>query len=410
MNKQKGNSKKSSFWDRATGKIAKITASITLLTGLIAALIGGFDTITDLLKKLDIVKEEQKKTENKSTSSICLFDTQMVEAEIIKVLPYSLKNTLDLQDPYWFRITVDNKKKEPVYLKGIFRVFKGPASIAMEQEQQEIGRFSPGKKGSVKLDLPLEFLINDDFEEPVALDIGWRIEDDKACQIDSGRGKVIVLPKNMFAWDFMTPGEGETVSEEFLLASLTAWIQKPAPIVKEQALDLIKDIEGNDLERQWLKQCYDLLGTKQFISTMESFPPAKGKRQAILTPSQILEGARPYPLEAALLIGALTKAVANQIRVRLILFIPDRQKPNFLLAWQDSYGWHALDVALASSKSFEENESQTSSQLNKLLTEYSDILDDDQMKVRGVFLKPDYATVALDFVRAANYFFIRSLP
>jgi len=232
----------------------------------------------------------------------------MVEAEILKILPYSLKNTLELQEPYWLNITVQNKEKEPVYLKGIFRV-QGSGSIKEGGGQKDIGRVFPGKKETFKINLPVEFLINDDFEEPKNLDIEWVIEDEKACKVKSGSGKVIVLPKNMFAWDFAPPGGA--FSEEFLLASLTAWTQKPAKSVKDRAKTLLNTIEGADFENQmWFKGCYallqELMQKRQLIRFKDTFPPQKEKQHVIYTSSQILEGSRPNPLEAALFMKALS--------------------------------------------------------------------------------------------------------
>jgi hypothetical protein len=209
----------------------------------------------------------------------------------------------------------------------------------------------------------------------------------------------------MFAWDFARPGD--TVSEEFLLSSLTAWTQWPADSVKRKANELYQMIKGKDHERQWFRQCYNLLREKQHVSVSEPsepFPPQQKKEQKIYTPSQILNNALPTPLEAVLFMGALSKAVADRVRVRLMLIVVDRQNPEFILAWQDmNRQWHGFDAALAAIKKFDENESQTTAKLHKLFTDQPDLLEDEQMKERGVFLKPDRKTVALDFDLAAEY-------
>ena len=86
------------------------------------------------------------------------------------------------------------------------------------------------------------------------------------------------------------------------------------------------------------------------------------------------------------------------------MIVIDRQNPEFILAWQDmNKQWHGFDAAFASMKGFDENERQTTAKLHQLFTDQPDLLEDEQMKERGVFLKPDRETVALDFKLAAEY-------
>lgn len=392
------------FWDKLAGKITIITTIITLLTGLLTTLIGGFDTIIHGLEKCGIIKHEPPPTPPSSdSSSSCSINTMLVETKLIKILPYNLKNILDLRHgDYWFHFTVQNKRKEPVTLNGIFHAYG--ALIPKEDEVQELGLFMPDQTVSFYFNLPpsIQFLTNNEFQDPQRLDIRWTIQDEKGCKISSGKGEVQVLPKHMFAWDFARPGD--TVSDEFLLASLTAWTQWPADSVKKKANELYKMIKGKDRERQWFKQCYNLLREKQPVLFSEPFPPQQKKEQEIYTPSQILNNAQPTPLEAVLFIGALSKAVADRVRVRLTMIVIDRQNPEFILAWQDmNKQWHGFDAAFASMKGFDENERQTTAKLHQLFTDQPDLLEDEQMKERGVFLKPDRETVALDFKLAAEY-------
>jgi len=67
-------------------------------------------------------------------------------------------------------------------------------------------------------------------------------------------------------------------------------------------------------------------------------------------------------------------------------------------------------MALAATAGFEENHSQTSAQLNELLQKHPELLTDNQIKERGVFLNENHASIALDFDKAATYFNISSLP
>ncbi len=209
-----------------------------------------------------------------------------------------------------------------------------------------------------------------------------------------------------------------------LQGSLAAWTltHNSAP-VKQLAEELRQGLslgaQPLSFARQFLARCYDGLFRGEFPKvtvnpSLSPFPPQGGiaATREILAPAQILTEHRADPLEAALLVSALSQEYLVKNRgVNLVLFaVSDTEAlPHIFLAWHVGLrNWHALDMSSISEMDFDANFSSATEELKKLLTKRPDISKD--LEHDGVFFRRDQSVVALDLGRAASEFGIKSLP
>jgi len=395
MNNRQNNNEKASFWSTLPGTITKITALLLAIATLITALTK-IDFLEDVFKKADTV-------------------SYALETKSCRILPYGLKNSIGSQNfLYWFHVQADNQGRDPLHLEISFKVRKGGSVHA----RPEPARYTvdSGKKLSQNVDPAFEFL-KDDIDS--SLEVTWIIRDEKENILRQGTEEIRLLSKNKLYWN-LTTCEGHPVPKDFLIASLTGWIQTSDPRVKQVSQWLLQECESQVaplfFADQWFARCYrglfhgDLLAVT--IGSSLNIFPMQGE-QAIRTPSQILQQGEADPLEAALLVGALSKATFEKLGVRLVLFIlPQSEEQaktrSFLLSWSTAPDeWHAFDLA-APPMSYEKNEDIASSRVAKLLGEIPVIVD--ELNTDGVYIDEGRSIVALDFAIAADSFGIRGLP
>ena len=393
MNNRQNDNKKASFWSTLPGTITKITALIVAITGLVAA-----------LSKIDILEDVFKRPDTLSYA---------LETKWCGNLPYGLTNSIESQDSlYWFHVQADNQSDLPLHLFIYFKVRHGPAQAPLEPLQRTV---DPGGKLSENMDPAFEFL-KDDIDS--SLQVNWEIRDEKGSLLRHGTEEIRLLSKHKMCWN-LTTCEGNPIPKDFLIASLTAWVQSSDDRLKEVGQWLLGECESDtaslSLADKWFATCYRRLfyGHLRAITIDSSLNilPMQGE-QEIRTVSQILQEGKADPLEAALLVAALTKAARGTQHVRTVLFtLPESadqpETRSFLLSWPVQDGWRALDLVKAT-MSYEENENVASSRVNMLLRESPTIVD--ELDTDGVYIDEGESIVALDFARAAEYFDIRGLP
>jgi hypothetical protein len=395
MNNRQNDSKKASFWSTLPGTITKITALIVAITGLIAA-----------LSKIDILEDVCKKVDTLSYA---------LETKWCEELPYGLTNSMESQDSlYWFHVQADNQSRLPLHLFIYFEVRDGPAQVSPEPIERTV---DPGEKYSENVD-PRFYFLKSDTSTDFSLQVTWEIKDDKENHLRGNTEETRLLSKHKLCCN-LTTCEGNPVPKDFLIASLTAWVQSSDDRLKKLAEWLLEECESDtaslSLADKWFASCYRKLfgGDLPAITIASSFNIFRMQGvQTIRTPSQILQQGKADPLEAALLVAALSKPTLEKLGVRLVLFtLPESadssETRSFLLSWPVEDKWCALDLVKVT-MSYEDNQNVASSRVAKLLEESPMIID--SLNTDGVYIDEKECIVALDFAEAAGHFGIRGLP
>jgi len=310
----------------------------------------------------------------------------------------------------WLDITIDNPSDNRLLLELSFQVQRGPAT---EIKNPNLVRPVEAHNRTVIRDLDpnIEFT-KDDVQAGDMLQIICRVRDDqtKALVWETTTEPIVLLPENVVDWS-LTALDGSPVPQDFMFASLTTWTVTADPAVM-RLLDQLQRGLRHGLDRsgsRWFAQCYARVfhnpSGVQVSSAPILFPPQA--RQTVRTPSQVLESGDANVLEAALLIGALSRARFRH-KVQLVLFaVPQNQSQSspkdIFLSWStDEVTWQAIDLAEANSLSFDDNEKSAAARVMKLLA------DDPEMsaalKETGVFLNSSHPVLALNFLKADQTF------
>lgn len=381
--------------------------SIWKKLGIVAAFMTATTALIGGLQQLGIVDIVQK----------YLSKEPIVETKSLTELPFSLKNQMGLHPfLYWFHIEVDNRSSENLNLIVTFKVRKGPARVRDVPARYSI----PARETFHEHVDPAFVYLRHDFDEDIPLEITWQIQDDRSKILKQGTQTTLLLPKNIVKWDLATP-EGNPVPKDFLLASLTAWTLSAETLPEERRARLRQSVDPSisteSLARQWIALCYDgLFGDPSGLRIMPSrisFPPPD--RQRIRTPSQAREANNIDPIEAALLLAALSTNTFEEIGARLVLLaVPEPQgqfgQKAIFLSWSITPDkWQAVKMASVAEMDFEENEKLATAEVTRLLREEPEILEGINQE-KGVLIGDLQSVVALDFAKAAAYFSIRGLP
>jgi hypothetical protein len=387
--KKKKSTTKQSFWRTLPGLITAITALVSALTGLIVA-------ISDIDMGL-----------NSSSGK----HNYIINTKSFETFPFYLKNMVSRQDDflYWVHFDMENKSKDPLLIDIQFEVLKGPATVNPKPLSYTVYRKMPL---SQEINPPFEFLKDDIDGE---LKVKWIIKDTEGNILHQDTKVISVLPKNMIDWDLTKP-DGEPLPHDFLIASLSSWTITMEQSVKDRAELLLKNISVDNFSlfaSSWFKTCYENLFHHSqginIIPALNTFP-MKG-RQRIKTPLQVLEQKQATPLEAALLVAALSRHTPVRSGTKVILFVrSEAEKPkDVIIAWYTSPdNLKAFTLNRASESGFDENEQVTTGHINNLLAGQQGIVE--ELENRGVYIDENRSTVALYFDRAENYYYIKGLP
>lgn len=384
---------------KVSGRVLQFLKSVPGIVTVVVGLVGGIATIISQSQSILKVIRPPKTI------------SQLVpkpEVKYLKVLPYRWKSLMARSDlPYldWYYIQVVNKSNLRLNLNVTFKV--------TTREGEEIPcKFTP--EYSVDPDGTLtEYppLVLDFGQHQVSLgdtlDIAWHIRDERGTDLWQDTNHTELLPDNMIDWDARTL-DGDSFPTNFLLASLTAWTMPPRESLAKTVEELQQGIGTAALPAsvdRWFATAYrrffnDPSGL--VIIPADAAFPGKG-RQTIRTFSEVLNDHEANSVEAALFLGALSRATYGK-KIRLVLFaVPESQDRStaktLFFSWStDSNSWHAVSLAEANSSSFESNEQLASRRVAELLANHPEIkraLNDE-----GVFVEKGQQVVALDFVRA----------
>jgi hypothetical protein len=298
-----------------------------------------------------------------------------------KRFPYYLKNTIAVtRGFYWFYIDINNRCSSTLYASVTFKPDLPERDMPIIDYLKSAERISP--KAGERLDKTIDprIRILGRFERSFTLKVHWDVKDDKQNLLDQGSVDIQVLPRNQFVWGLRN-ADGQPVDKEILLASLAAWAQGQQKQVVEtsnRVLDAVidrLDAAPAEVARSWMAAVHDdLFGGERGIKvlrTAKRFPPRRPR--PIRSPGEILKLRRSDPLEAALLISAVSSGFLWDYGFDMIMVVapdPERsRRQNVLLAWAESGtgNWSAIRTDAVGREAFEDNLEGTTAAFNRLL-------------------------------------------
>lgn len=392
------------FWTTLPGILTAVTA---ILVGLVSVLGGVRDVVVETQKLFGAVRP--------SPASATL---TTVKASVPDVFPYGLKYSTGLKDFFtWFHVQVQNKTRERLQIEIKFRV---NSREAVASNESSIYTVNPGESFSRNVDPNFTFL--GDGVPPLLhppLNVSWTVQDDKGNLLSRDTRDIDVLPRNMIDWGLRSPN-GEPVRRDFLVASLAAWTLTADTKMSDRAETLARHVEPTTdaaaSARNWFARCYsEFFRSPRAVRIVATRDPLLTQdRQTILTASQVLKEGRATPLEAALLVGALSKAGNRQPGLRLgLLLLPASNQPHggriTLLWWSTDPGeWQGLDMTRAAELDFRQNEAMATPIIGNCMRERAALRA--ALDTCGVFFEEEHRILALDFDVAANHYGIGALP
>ncbi len=327
-----------------------------------------------------------------------------VDAKAFEVLPYYLNYTMRVENRdylYWFRFHVNNPRQTPLYLYVSFVVGCGKATVGSQPIPYTI---NPKSSDTIYPEPNFDFLVSNVDD---VLCVNWFMRDEKDNIVKQGNQRIKVLSKYKFIWDLKTP-DGDQVSQDFLIASLTAWTVNSDAAIKK----LSKGLDGGSSSvDRWFENCYNYVSSKIEVSSDLDPFPMKGE-QFIRTPRRVLEKkSANNALEAALFLGALSMQSARLQGVQIVLFvIPNAEgRKEIILSWSvTSEKWQGFSLNDIKKMNFEKNTDKTGALLRKLRNEHPEMFN--ALLTTGVFLNKTHPMAALDLARARSRFSIEGLP
>jgi hypothetical protein len=338
-----------------------------------------------------------------------------VTPHYFKVMPASLVNTIGSQDYlYWFHFSGQNRTDRQVTLTLSLTTINAP----IPKDSQETVLTLKGKEQIKQAVNPEIKLMHP--EDPRPLQVNLRATVDKH-EHSAKLVQIDLLPRNEIDWDLQPPEGQPPLPREFLLASLTAWIQSPDDSVRALAKQLFAGVDARQelpsLVRQWMERCHDLLlrdpGKLRLRPPEGGFPP--GGRQTIHTPGEVLEAKSASPLEAALLVSAMTLVVRGRHEGRIgMVVLPDSgtsgELRDYHLIWRVAGldDWEAFSVSRASSEVFRVNKAAATTRIRSLFSARPEVAK--RVDGGGVYVERGVPAVAIDFGTAKRRFNVRGLP
>jgi hypothetical protein len=334
------------------------------------------------------------------------------EFRVFPVMPWALRpmvaSSLSL---YWLSLHIENHSGEPVQLQVNCAVLNEPPVAACDTKPWETS-LGPGEVRNEKIDPRLTFLSTAGPDTDIDLQLTWRVTDDKGTAVEGGRQTVTmrIPPRNTFYWD-LTDAEGKPVPKEFLVASLSAWTKtaEKNPIYQE----------GKTLRQEcadmtaYLSKVYsEILTNPDRLAISPGVPllPPANASVEFRTPQEVMEQKKANPIEAALLVGALSQEPTQWYGSRLAaasIRANDGSSVQVLILWTDPPDrWNAIDLT-KTNLLFAEN--QQASHLTQEPWFLNDVLP--ALEKSGVyFAVGTQRRVVLEFSRAADKNRINPFP
>lgn len=338
-----------------------------------------------------------------------------------KRFPYYLKNSITvMKDFYWFFVDIDNRCSSTLHASVTFKPDLPEKDLpAVEYlKGAELMTLKAGERKDKTIDPRIRFLAK--LDKPFPMKVDWRVKDDKDQLLGQGSVDIEVLPPNHFVWTLHN-ADDKAIDKEILLASLAAWPQGRPQAVSDatnrvlDAVDEHLDAEVHAFARHWMAALHsDVFGAKRAIRvlpTAKRFPPRNGSRP-IRAPVEVFERKRSNPLEAALLIHAITGDIFEEYGIDQVLVVapdPDRAgRQAVMLAWTETEAgnWSAIRTGVLGRKAFDENLATATAAFNRLLESNSIVANglqafyDDDGMCRSVVLDEVGGVYAIDPLRA----------
>ncbi|OPY80491.1 MAG: hypothetical protein A4E70_01718 [Syntrophus sp. PtaU1.Bin005] len=396
--------------------------------GIITQILVLISTLLGLLKMCDLLptaswqKAKQDVTPLKVEPSKITFET----------IPYYLKNNVGLETKenplYWFKFWVQNRTNADLVVRITFQLHERSDVPVVVLHPDDNVFTIPKSKDQVWWPSPpmeprFEFTTEDVKDTVLNINVeilSW----DRKISYYANPAKIKILSKNKFTWDLRTP-EGGMVSRDFLAASLTAWVFSEDSAVRKRAGEILSLFRAADGAPQvvdrWFEACCENLfkGNERIDVNTETESRRLFKREIveIRPPGQVLTEKGASPLEAALLVGALSrqavlqsskvKNVMGKEDLRVVLFsLPEDET---ILAWTFKKGdWEGISMNNALSEDYRLNKEKTRKRLEELMKMEPELVD--ALSSKGVFVDKSRRFLAVDLKKARKDFGIQGLP
>lgn len=326
-----------------------------------------------------------------------------------KKLPSALLHTIRSKDfLYWLLLEVDNPTNEPVHIVVTCQVVSTPKPAKCHEEPTQF-TVQPGESVIRSINPRLQWIFDDAFNKPLLLSIQWRVMDNKSNVLFTEPHDIEVGPKFRFYWE-LENSEGELIDKEFLIASLSAWTKtsRQSPVFLEgKAL-----ADAAPSMTEFVRAVYSAILTNEDRLSVDPGVPDLPPEifEDFDTPKTVLASGTANPVEAVLLIGALSQSALQRFQSRLVgvSSSPDADGRRPVLAiWSDSgHAWQAIDLTRTQS-GFEENLAASQNVLDEWF-DSAEVME--QLESTGVYFDLDERRTAIEFARAAAIHKIQGLP
>ena len=336
-----------------------------------------------------------------------------------KIIPHYLISSIGGSDnfPYWLKMNANNECNKKLLLYVQFGPLSGAKPnidkqyFSIQPNNGLIDTFNPNGLELIKTDLKNDQNIKMTFS---VLERGLDVP------VDNGVIDTVLVKPYTIAWDLEKPSsiggeKGDPVDPSYVVASLTAWTQRPSKQVRDMAKKCRYTIQNNVrlTGEHALESCYNKLfhSDKQILIGDEYVDFPSRDRQKIEPLEKVLDDGWATSLEAALLFAAVfgNDAKGNDEKKLYMLVAPVDKKSkqkNIYIGWMSSGNrWSALDMYLANDLEFRENLRRSSSIFTSLLTNEIRLA----LEEKGAFLSQDDSIAALHFHGAAYKHKIRPL-
>jgi len=396
------------------GIITQILVLVSTLLGLLK--------MCDLLPTAEWQKAKQDVTPLKVEPGKITYET----------IPYYLKNNVGLEtrdNPlYWFKFWVQNRTNADLEVRITFQLHeRADVPVVVRHPDDNVFTIPKSKDDAWWPSPPVEprFEFTAEEVKDTVLNVNVEILSwDRKTSYYANPARIKILSKNKFTWDIRTP-EGGMVSRDFLAASLTAWVFSEESAVRKRTGEILSRFRTSDgapkVVDRWFEACFENLfkGVERIDVDAETEGRKLFQRDIVeIRPTgQVLAQREASPLEAALLIGALSrqavlqsgnvKNVMGKEELRVVLFsLPEDET---ILAWSFKKGdWEGISMNDAPGGDYRLNKEKTRIRLEKLMRMEPGLVD--ALSSKGVFVDKRKRLLAVDLKKAKRDYGIQGLP
>jgi hypothetical protein len=340
-------------------------------------------------------------------------DCIKIETEHNTVLPHYLIPSLGSIFPYWLKLSAKNSCNESIVLKIVFSSGKNVVSIEQGDKTQSLT--IPANQSISKNYYPKLTLAT---SEPREIGLNFQVS------IPEESGKIIPLNPNLIVTNILEPytidwtlkqPNGKSVDPKYLFASLSAWVIKPSPTVKEKVESCLESSAEGEKE---IAICYQQLfksNQPYFISSRGVVFP-KSDEQVVEPLAKVIQRrGKISALEAGLLLAATMQLDKSGVSPKpSMVFVPiDANNPSkgkaIYVVWNDldKRTWRGVNMQDIKNMSFDENVKNSSAALKNILN-YANLRK--QLDTKGVFIDNDKSVIMIKFRKAYRKHGIQPIP